>query len=467
VTSAVRTDGRPGLAIAVLAGAQLMFVLDATIVNVTLPGIQHSLGFSGAGLEWVTTAYSLAFGGFLLLGGRAGDVLGRRRVFLVGLGVFTAASLVGGLALTQWWLVACRALQGLGAALSAPSALALITATFPLGAVRDRAIAAYATVATAGGGIGLLAGGLIGTYLSWRWVMFVNVPVGLLVLAAGPRVLAESGRTRGRFDVAGALAGTLSITLLVYGLIAGATDHTGVAHWGDPLVLAALGGSAVFIAVFVLAERRSATPLVPLRVFRDRAWTGTLVVLVLTTTATVGIFFFLTLFVQQVWHYSPLETTWVYLPLTCLMVAGVRAGRWLTARIGARRLIAGGLAVSAVGMAWLSRIGEARGYLDGMLVPTLLAYGGLGVTAVPLMSKALAGLAPEEAGLASGVLSAARQIGGAAGLAVLGTVTWAVAARGDLATGIGTGFTVAAALMAASLAVTVLALPRDRERSDR
>lgn len=464
----LNTQHRQRLALATLSIAQLMLLVDATIVNVSLPSIQRSLGFSGSGLEWVVTAYSLTFGGLLLLGGRSGDILGRRRMFHFGLIVFTGASLAGGFATEQWWLIGCRALQGIGAAAAGPAGLSLIASTFPEGPMRNRAIGAYSATATAGGAIGLLAGGLISTYLSWRWVMFVNVPIGLVAIIVGPRVLAETAPVRNRFDLSGALTGTLGLTLLVYGLITGAPDHSGRSHWADPPVLASLGGAAVLLVAFVLIEKHTRHPLVPLRIFANRARSGILAATVLTTTATVGIFFFLTIFVQQVWRYSPLHTALVYVPLTGMLVIGIRAGSRLINRTGALPLIAGGLAAASVGMIWLSGIGDSGGYLTGMLAPTVLTYLGIGLTAVPLTTSAIAGVAPGETGLASGLLGAARQVGGATGLAVLGTVTWTavaagVAAGGDaqraLADGVSRGLVVAAGLTVLSLLVVLVTVP--------
>src|SRR5216683_3702767 len=245
---------RLGLALLVLAAAQLMVVLDATIVNVALPHIQRALGFSGSGLEWVVNAYALAFGGLLLLAGRAGDLLGRRKVFIAGLLVFSAASLAGGFATSQAWLLAARAAQGAGAAIVAPTALALITTTFSEGKPRNQAMGVYAAMSVAGGAVGLIAGGLLTTYLSWRWVLFVNVPIGVAAALATPRVLSESRRQRGRFDLPGAVTGTTGLATLVYGLTSAATSPDGVSHWGDAKVVASLAASAVLLTAFAVIE---------------------------------------------------------------------------------------------------------------------------------------------------------------------------------------------------------------------
>ena len=259
-----------GLALFVIATAQLMVVLDATIVNVALPHIQGALGFSGTGLEWIVNGYTLAFGGLLLLGGRAGDILGRRRVFIAGIVLFSLASLLGGFATTQAWLLAARAVQGAGAAIVAPSALALISTTFPEGPPRNRAMGVYSAMSMGGAAVGLLAGGLLTTYLSWRWVMYVNVPIGIAVALIAPRVLAESPRRRGRFDLPGAITSTLGLAALVYGLTSAATSQNGVSHWADTKVIVSLTAAVVLLASFIVIEARSEHALMPLRIFRNR-----------------------------------------------------------------------------------------------------------------------------------------------------------------------------------------------------
>ncbi|MCG3039819.1 MFS transporter [Streptomyces sp. S1A] len=461
-----RAPQRRSAALAVISAAQLMFLLDATIVNVALPSIQRSLGLDGAALEWVVASYSIAFGGLLMLGGRAGDILGRRRMFAAGLALFTCASLLGGLASQPWLLVVCRAAQGAGAAAASPAALSLIAVTFRQGPERDRAIGWYTAVATAGGGLGLLAGGVITAWLSWRWVMLVNVPIGVVLLAVTRRVLPEAPRRSGVFDASGAVTGTLAALLLVYGLVSASSGHGGRTR---PEVLAALGAATVLLAVFVAVERRGAQPLVPLRLFTGGRRAGVYAVLALTSTAMFGVFFFLTLFLSRVWGYSSLRIAVVYLPLTCLLVAGARVGPRLVALMGARALVCCGLLTAAAGMAWLSRIGESGGYATGMLVPTVLVYAGLGVTGVPLTLAALADVADEDSGAASGLLTMARQIGGATGLAVLGAVVWAAAGsaghRGAeasdaaLSSGIAQGFLAAAAVTALSLLPAAFAVP--------
>src|ERR1700746_2805233 len=321
---------RLGLALVVIATAQLMVVLDATIVNVALPHVQQALGFSGNGLEWVVNAYAVTFGGLLLVGARAGDILGRRRTFVFGLLLFSAASLLGGFATTQAWLLTARAVQGAGGAGIAPTALALITTNFPQGQARNRAFGVYSAMAGAGGATGMLLGGVLTTYASWRWVLFVNVPIGIVVAAAAPRVLAESPRRPGRVDVAGAVTGTGGIALLVYGLSKAATGPDGVSHWGDAQVVASLAASVVLLVSFVLIEMRSSHPLLPLRgparPNRAPRW---------------GI---------------------PYLPFAVGVVIGSTLASPLVARIGPRPLIVAGAAMIAGGMFWYSRLTEHAGY---------------------------------------------------------------------------------------------------------
>src|SRR5215469_10746390 len=301
--------GHLGVALIVIATAQLMVVLDATVVNVALPHIQAALVFSGSGLEWVINAYALALGGLLLLGGRAGDLLGRRRMFVIGLLLFSAASLAGGFATSPTWLLAARAVQGAGGAIVAPAALALIATTFPEGRPRSRAMGVYAAMSGAGAAVGLIAGGLLVTYASWRWVLFVNVPIGIIVALVAPAVLpATPGRSAGRFDLPGAITGTAGMAALVYGLSNAATSPDGTSHWGDSKVVAALAAGAVLLAAFAAIEMRSRHALLPVRLLRNRDRIGAYLIMLAVGTAVFGVFFFVTLFVQEVWSYSALRT---------------------------------------------------------------------------------------------------------------------------------------------------------------
>ena len=419
---------RLGLALLVIATAQLMVVLDATIVNVALPHIQQALGFSGSGLEWVVNAYAVTFGGLLLLGGRAGDILGRRRVFVFGLLLFSAASLFGGFATSQAWLLTARAVQGVGGAVIAPTALALITTNFPEGGERNRAFGVYAAMAGAGSAVGLLLGGILTTYASWRWVLFVNVPIGILVAAAAPRVLAESPRRPGRVDVAGAITGTGGVALLVYGLSKAATGQDGVSHWGDAQVLASLAASVVLLVSFVLIEMRTPRPLLPMRVLADRNRSGAYLIMLCVATGLFGLFFFLTLFIQTVLGYSAIRSGIAYLPFAIGVVIASALASQLMSRIGPRPLIVAGAAAVAGGMFWFSRLTEHAGYTGQLLGPMLVSSFGLGLVFVPLALVALHNVAEQDSGVASSLLNAAQQVGGAIELALLGTVAWTTVA---------------------------------------
>src|SRR5262245_24921350 len=424
-----------GVALLVIATAQLMVVLDATVVNVALPHIQTALGFSGSGLEWVVNAYALALGGLLLLGGRAGDLLGRRRMFVAGLLLFSAASLAGGLATSQAWLLAARAVQGAGGAIVAPTALALIATTFPEGPPRNRAMGVYAAMSVAGGAAGLLAGGLLVNYASWRWVLFVNVPIGVGAALAALAVLPGTARRPGRFDLPGIVTGTGGVAALVYGLSNAATSPDGTSHWGDARVVATLTAGAVLLAAFAFLGARSRHALLPVRLLRSRNRLGAYLMMFGVGTTLFGVFFFLTLFVQDVWGYSALRAGMAFLPLTAAVLASTAAATRLVPRIGARPLLLAGAAASAGGLYWLSRVTEHGTYADGLLGPLLVTGAGLGLLFVPLSLVALAGVAEADSGVAASVLNTGRQVGGSIGLAVLGTVAWTVVVNSARAQG--------------------------------
>ena len=418
-----------GLALLVIATAQLMVVLDASIVNVALPDIQKALGFSGTGLEWVVNAYTLTFGGLLLLGGRAGDILGRRRVFIAGIILFSVASLLGGFATSQAWLLAARAVQGVGGAIIAPTALSLITTTFEEGPPRNRAMGVYAAMSIGGLAIGLMAGGLLTTYLSWRWVFFVNVPIGAMVALLAPRVLNESARRPGRFDLPGAITSTLGLAALVYGLTSAATSQNGVSHWGDTKVIVSLTAAVVLLVTFVIIESRSEHALMPLRIFRNRDRSAANVIMLCIGTAMFGMFFFLTIFVQTVWGYSALRTGIAYLPMVAVILLMAGVSTQLVPRIGARPLLIAGAAIASGGMAWLSRISEHSTYTSGLLGPMLVTAAGLGMLFMPLTLVALSRVSDRDAGLAASLPNVGQQVGGSIGLALLGTVAWTVVAN--------------------------------------
>jgi EmrB/QacA subfamily drug resistance transporter len=419
---------RLGLALAVIATAQLMVVLDATIVNVALPHIQNALGFSDTNLEWVVNAYALAFGGLLLLGGRSGDLLGRRRIFVFGIMLFTVASLLGGFATDQAWLLIARVVQGIGGAFAAPTSLSLIAVTFPEGRQRNRAMGVYAAMSISGAAVGLIAGGLLTTYADWRWVFFVNVPIGLTVALIAPRVLGESGRRAGRFDLPGAITGSLGLAALVYGLSNAATDSHGVSHWGDTKVVVSLVTAVVLLVAFGFIETRSRHALVPMRVLRSRSRTGSYLIILCVGTAMFGMFFFLTLFVHSVWGFSPLRTGLSYLPMVATIMAASALASQLVSRVGARALVITGSAIAAGGMFWMSRLTEHSTYSGGLLGPMMIAGFGMGLIFVPMSLVALARVANSDAGVASSLLNTGQQVGGSIGLALLGTVAWSAVA---------------------------------------
>jgi EmrB/QacA subfamily drug resistance transporter len=403
---------RLGLALVVIAAAQLMVVLDATIVNVALPHIQDALHFSGTNLEWVVNAYTLAFGGLLLLGGRSGDLLGRRRVFIAGIALFALASLAGGFATNQPELLIARVVQGIGGAFAAPASLSLIAVTFPEGKERNRAMGVYAAVSIAGAAIGLIAGGLLTSYADWRWVFFVN---GLVLVLLAPRVLRESERVRGKFDLPGAITGSLGLGALVYGLSEAATTFTNgqaVGHWTSTKVVVSLVAAVVLLGAFAFIEARSKHALVPPRVLASRDRTGAYLISLCIGTAVFGMFFFMTIFVQTV----------------SLIMVGAGLASNLVARIGARPLMTVGPLFAAVGMLWLSRITEHSTYAGGVLGPLLLTGLGMGLTFVPLSLVALAKVPNKDTGVASSLLNTGQQVGGSIGLAILGTVAWSAVA---------------------------------------
>jgi len=395
-------------------------------VNTALPHIQQALHFSGTGLEWVVTGYAVTFGGLLMLGGRAGDILGRRRMFSAGILAFSLASLLAGLATTSWLLITARVLQGAAAAFVAPAALSLITVTFPEGRLRTRALGVYAAMTGMGGGVGVVAGGLLTTYASWRWVFFVNVPIGLALALGARYAIPESQRHPRRWDLPGAVTGTVGFALLIYGLTRGATGPDGVSHWTDAATVAALAGAAAALIVFVVIEARTAQPLLPLWIFADRNRAGVYLILVCLAAVFFGMFFFLTLFTQVVWGYSALRGGLAYLPFIggFIVVAGVSTR--LVPRLGARIPMTIGAALAPIAMFWLSRVHEHSHYLTGVCLPLLVFAGTAGLIFVPLTMVLVAGISDEHAGIASSMFNAGQQVGGAVGLAVIGSVAWTI-----------------------------------------
>jgi len=457
-------------ALVVIAVAQLMVVLDATIVNIALPSIQKALQFSATGLEWVINAYALTFGGLLLLGGRAGDLFGRRRMFVVGIAVFTLGSLAGGFATSATWLIIARAAQGIGAAIIAPTALSLIADTFREGPDRNRALGVYGAVAGAGGALGLLLGGLLTSFASWRWVLFVNVPIGIVLAIVAPRVLAATPGRDGRLDLPGALTVTGGMVSLVYGL-----SHAATYGWTDTVTLTALALAGVLLVVFVAIESRSRHALMPFSIFAHRNRDGAYVLSLVIGVAVFGVFFFLTQFVQNILGFSPLVAGVAFLPLAGTIIVTAQIVARLVGRFGPRPFITIGPLLVAAGLLWLSQINAQTTYLGGLLGPMLLIAAGMGNIFVPLTLMAVAGSTPAESGLASALLNVGQQIGGSIGIALLGTIA-ATATKSQLAgvvpthaavnhalaAGYGAGFqiAVAIALFGFAVALAVFRSPR-------
>ena len=444
----------------IILGSYLMIVLDVSIVITALPDIHSSLGFSSTGLSWVQNAYTLAFGGLLLLGARAGDILGRRRMFVLGIGVFTLASLAAGLAQSAEWLLIARAVQGAGAAIAAPSTLALLTTSFREGPERNRAVAYYGAVAGGGGSVGLVLGGLLTSLLSWRYGLFINVPVGIGLMLAAPRYLPETERRSGHFDLRGAILSTLGMTALVYGVV-----RAGSAGWSDQLTVASITGGIALLALFILNERRATQPITPLRLFASRERSGAYAARVLFVGAMFGSFFFLTQFLQGVLGYSPIQAGLAFLPMTLAMFSMVLTVPRLAQRLGNFRLLAGGVIVAFTGMAWLSQISVSTPYLTGIAIPMVILGIGVGAAFAPLTSSGVAGVAPEDAGAASGLVNVAHQLGGSLGLAVLVTVFAAAApvgleTRDALAHQIGTALTAGAGMLALAFVVVTVVIGR-------
>ena len=417
-----------GLALAVIALAKLMIDLDVTVVNVSLPRVQNALHFSGSGLEWIVNAYALAFGGLLLLGGRLGDISGRRSIFIAGLLLFGGASFAGGLAVSSTWLIVSRALQGVGAAAIAPTVLSLLITTFEEGPPRNRAIGLYAAVSAAGGSIGLLLGGTLVTYASWRWVFFINVPLAVILALLAPHVFPVGRRLSGSFDLAGALSAASGLAMLVYGISHVGTDERGISHWHDPATLATSIAGVLLLFAFVLVEQRSSNPLVPLRIFSDRNRCGAYAIVLLVVTAMFGIFFFLTIFMQTVWNYSPLKAGAAYLPMALTVVLVATVSSRIVSRLGVRPLLLVGTSLVAIGMLWLSRLSARGSYMSDVFGPILVLAAGLGLTFPATNLTAVSGVADRDAGLASSLLNISQQVGGSTGLAVLGTVAWSAVA---------------------------------------
>jgi EmrB/QacA subfamily drug resistance transporter len=413
-----RVDRR-WLALAVLVAAQFMVVLDVAIVNVALPSIKTDLHFTQASLQWVITAYALMFGGVLLLGGRMADLLGRRRLFIAGVALFTVSSLLAGFAWSETSLIAFRATQGLGGALLAPAALSILTTMFAEGRERNIALGVWGAVSGSGAAAGVLLGGLLTSWLSWSWIFFINVPVGIAVVALSPALLRESRAMlqHRHFDVAGAASVTGGLMLLVYAM----TRATQIG-WGTAETIGLLAGSALLIAAFVVIELRSSAPLLPMRIFRLRTLAGANVTAFLLGTSVFSQFFLGTLYMQQVLHYSAIETGVAYLPLTLTIIVLANVSQSIVTRVGVRRVLPVGLALAAGALVLLTRLPADGHYFFDLFPAFLLSAVGLAFTFVPMTIAALTGVEAADAGVASGLLNTTQQIGGAIGLAAASTI---------------------------------------------
>jgi EmrB/QacA subfamily drug resistance transporter len=453
---------RRWLALAVIVTAQFMVVLDVAIVNVALPSIKTDLHFSQPNLQWVVSAYAIFFGGLLLLGGRLGDLLGRRRVFMAGLALFTASSLLCGISWSESSLIAFRAIQGLGGALLAPAALSILITTFREGRERNLALGVWGAASGSGGAAGVLLGGVLTSYLSWSWVFFVNVPVGIAVIAVTPWLLRESRATTAHrhFDVAGATSVTASLMLLVY-----AVTRTAESGWGNGPTLALLAASAVLLGAFVAIELRSPAPLLPMRIFRLRTLAAANVIAVLVGSIMFSQFFLQTLYMQEVLHYSPIQSGAAFVTMTLAIVVFANVAQVLVGRIGVRRVLTTGLVLDAISLALLTRLPVDGHYLANLFPAFLIGGLGLALTFVPMTIAGLTGVSGADAGVASGLINTSRQIGGAVGLAAVssiaasyaghGTLT-ATAAASDLTRGFQVGFDVLTGVTLVAALVTLV-----------
>ena len=467
-----RAPASPWLVLVLILACQLMIIVDASVVITALPEIKQGLHFSPTSLSWVQNAYTLAFGGLMLLGARAGDILGRRRMFVWGIGVFTVASLAGGLAESSWWLLTARAVQGIAAAVAAPSTLALLMTTFTEARQRVRAVGFYSSISGAGSSAGLVIGGLLTDALSWRWGLFINVPIGLALVLLAPRYLPETERNPGHFDLGGALTSTLGMTAIVYAFVRAAADG-----WSDPVTLASFIAGVALLVGFVFQERRARQPITPLRLFADRSRSGANVARLLLVGGMFSFFFFVSQYLQGVRGYDALKAGLAFLPMTVVLFLMVQVAGVLATRFTRIQMLAGGIFIALAGMAWLSRLNEHTQYFPGIALPMVLLGSGIGLAFIPLTSLAIDGVSPEDSGAASGLVNVSQQVGGSLGLAVMVTI-FGTASRSaerhpiagsasevaahNLAHGVSTALTGSVAFLTASLAVVLLMV---RQRS--
>uniref|UniRef100_A0AAU3GYD3 MFS transporter n=1 Tax=Streptomyces sp. NBC_01401 TaxID=2903854 RepID=A0AAU3GYD3_9ACTN len=458
-----RSRTRTWAVVAAACTGQFLVVLDVSVVNVALPSMRSDLGLSAPALQWVVNAYSIAFAGFMLLGGRAADIYGRKRMFLTGLALFTAASLAGGFAQEGWQLLAARAGQGLGAAVLSPATLTILTAAVPEGPARTRAIGTWMAVGAGGGAAGGLIGGVLTDLLSWRWVLLINVPIGVLVIAGAAVWLAE-GRAgdRRRVDLPGAVLVTAGLATTAYGIV-----QTEAAGWTAAGTLVPLLGGIALLAVFVLVEARTAAPLMPLRVLGVRAVSAANVSMLLLGSATFTMWYFMTVYAQNVLGYTPLQAGFALVPSSAAVFIGSKAAPALMARIGAKPLAVTGALVAASGFGWQSTMGVHGAYLTSVCLPGVLMMAGAGLASTPLATLATSGAAPGDAGLASGLVNTSRTMGGALGLAALSTIAAARTAgsggAAEITAGYALAFRTSAVVLVAGALMMLLWLPGRRE----
>ncbi len=466
-SSANRPTPSNGAILALVCLAQFMVVLDVSIVNVALPSIGTDLHFSPTGLQWVVNGYVLTFAGFLLLGGRLADIYGQRRIFLLGLAIFSVASLLGGLAQTAGELTAARALQGVGGAVLSPATLTIITTTYSDGRARTRAIGVWSSVAGAGGAFGALAGGILTTYLSWRWVLFVNVPIGVIAAVGAVVLLRERRRSDAQrsLDIAGSLTGTAGLAVLVYAIVSTDKYASGSAR---TLVTLAIG-IALLLAFLLIQDRFAKSPLLPLSLFRSRALSGANLVMLLAGMTFFAMWYFLSLYMQEVLGFGPLKTGVLFLPTTAAIIIASQLSSRLVGRFGGRPILVVGMLCSAAGFFWMSQLSSTSTYANGVLGGAVLTTFGVGLSFTPLAAAATSGVPPNQAGIASGVLNTARQVGGSIGLAALATIatahTHSLAAHGHsqadaLTKGYDRAFLISAVIAIVAAVIAYLLIPR-------
>ena len=465
MTETAIAQERRWIALALLCVAQFVVVLDASIVNVALPTIGRALHFSESNLPWVVNAYVLTFGGFLLLGGRVSDVIGRRRMFMAGLVLFALASLLGGLSTTSTQLIAARAVQGIGAALLSPAALSIVTTTFKDGSERNKALGVWGAVAGSGGAAGVLLGGALTQGPGWQWVLWVNVPIGLVAAAVAPTLIAESrAQALRHFDLSGALSVTAGLSVLVYALV-----EANSAGWGSVQTIALLAVAAGLLATFAAIEQRSKAPLMPFSIFRVRTVTGANVVGLLTGGSLFSMFFFISLYMQQVLGYDAIKAGLSYLPLALSIIVAAGVASQLVTRVGFKPVLATGMALIAAGLLWFSRIPVHGSFLGDILGPSLLAAIGLGFAFVPVTIAAVSGVRDRDQGLASGMINTSQQVGGALGLAVLSAISTSVIGtahdRATLTSGFHSAFLAGAAIATLGFLATIVLIRASDSRA--